>query len=227
MSLKNFHHVVISGLIVFSPTSILAADNTSSQQPSFLESLTGALAESLVILKEELSAEVAATDANNAAIAANAAAAAATEAAVAAVASEAAENARRSSLFKGFETCQNSRAATRVLEIIREKGVPHTRDDGAWSYPMNANVLGMKAHSISLGVCDIDGNADCGASGYLSFIIDMPLQSAKQHLIRTYGIDFTKEKRSSAYDGAGETERPVLTRDDLGNTILYCDAGGF
>lgn len=209
MSLKNFHHVVISGLIVFSPTNIFAADNTSSQQPSFLESLTGALAESLVILKEELSAEVAATDAANEA------------AAVAAI------TAATSTLFKGFENCQISREASQVLEIIREEGEPYKKEDGAWTYPANTGVLGMKTHSLSLGVCDADGNAECGASSYLSFSINMPLPFAKQHLIRTYGIDFTKEKRSSGYNDGGQTERPILTRDNVGNTILYCDAGGF
>jgi len=145
----------------------------------------------------------------------------------AAFAAEQSNNASRYSVgghaFDGFEKCKVSNELAGIIKNLISTGSPQKKDKTAWTYAVQAEVFGLPANAILIGVCDTSGERGCGWGNFLALVIARPLDEAKTHLKKRTGVDFTTEEREQEYS---VTLRPVLAKGrNLKESILFCDPG--
>ena len=217
------HHFIVVSSMIWLQISIGVSAAETPPTSNFWETLGAALAESAQILAEEIAAEQDAANRETAAQAAEAAAQAAAQSDQKPIR----PHVPTYSLFEDLKDCQLRNTGVHILRLLKLKQPLHKTND-AWSYKVKGQMYGIPVKMIDLGVCDISGNAECGAASYTAVRLDMPFTAAKQHLISKYKIDFTQELRSAnEIEGfSGETLRPILTRDAQGQALMYCDLGG-
>ena len=127
-------------------------------------------------------------------------------------------------IFNGFEQCNINRELSQLADRLIITGKPFKKQQGAWTYPINSQIIGLPVKAIGIGVCDEKGSRACGWGSFLAVVINQPLKQTKYDLKKETGIDFTKENRDQETD---ETIYPILVSGDNDDEcILYCDPGG-
>lgn len=125
--------------------------------------------------------------------------------------------------FDGFEQCRVTKELEEEIKKLITSEKPQKKEKTAWTYAIKADVVGLPAHAMLVGVCNATGERDCGWGSFVAIVISKPLEEVKKHLKKQYGPDFTKEKREKEHN---VTLRPVLAKGKkAGESILYCDPG--
>lgn len=120
-----------------------------------------------------------------------------------------------------FERCPMELPAIVERSLRRDK--PLKKEESIWTYATSFKMLELTVKAIKVGVCDASGSHACGWASYTAVVIAMPLNNVKSYLKRQTRIDYTKEMRSDETD---VTLRPVLTSENNGDSVIYCDPGG-
>lgn len=125
--------------------------------------------------------------------------------------------------FDGFERCNISNTLSETMNRLMNSGSPEKKEDSAWTYHIKSEVLGLPAHEMQIGVCDISGERSCGWGSYIAVVVSSPLEMAKKYLLEKFGTDFTKVSREKEFN---ITLRPVLVKGkNSGESVLFCDPG--
>lgn len=129
--------------------------------------------------------------------------------------------------LKGFDQCEQSEELVVLQRALMTAGKPLEKSEAIWSFAVDGVFAGLQIRKIEVGVCNINGDRDCGWGSYLGLLIASPIESAKQSLTTKYGIDFTEEKRDDSEEQTMVTLRPILSNRELpANTSrLSCDPG--
>ena len=125
--------------------------------------------------------------------------------------------------FDGFDQCKITKELKEEIKKLITSEKPEKKEKTAWTYAIKSEVFSLPVHAMLVGVCNADGQRDCGWGNFLAIEISKPLEDVEKHLKKRFRSDFTKEKREMEHN---VTLRPVLTKGKkVGESTLYCDPG--